>query len=177
VQQASSGGGGVDWVQWLALAGGLAAVLTFSANRRDAARTDAAKIFVIVTLDQTAPPPEGQATFTEYQIVNKSDTPAASVAITAWDWGRRRVTWRLRGFGDWWTGKVIAGGVIPTMTPGGTSEGRFPGCEKPGPPGERHPLMLRFRDGLGREWVRWPDGKLTSLSPSVFQLVRLWRGY
>ena len=28
------------------------------------------------------------------------------------------------------------------------------------------PLMIRFRDGNGRLWVRWPDGKLTRERPS-----------
>jgi hypothetical protein len=35
--------------------------------------------------------------------------------------------------------------------------------------------MLMFRDGSGREWVRWPDGKLTRITPSWFQVVRWQR--
>jgi len=163
----------VDWVQWLALGGGLAAVGTFWANRRDASRSLAACIYYVVIVQQQAPPPPGEATITRYKVVNESNGLATSVAISAWGWGRRRVTWRLRRQVGWWTGDRIIANVLHTVTPGGCSEeGEFPGPPMPGPPEERHPLILQFRDGLGREWVRWPHGKLTRMGPSWYQIER-----
>jgi hypothetical protein len=41
--------------------------------------------------------------------------------------------------------------------------GLEPGREGP-------PLTVGFRDGHGRRWVRWSDGKLTRLYPSVYWL-------
>jgi hypothetical protein len=170
-------GEGIDWVQWLALAGGLSAVAAFMANRRDAARSDAAGVYVQVTLFQGAPAPGGSATFTRYKIVNNGQLPASSVGIQALDWGRRRLLWRLRRRKNWWTGDWLAGGAVyPIISPNSeTDENELAGPAKWGPTGETHPLMLKFRDGQGREWVRWPDGKLTRLAPSLHQLERVWQ--
>jgi hypothetical protein len=165
----------MDWVQWLGLGGALAAVATFWSNRRDAARSDAASVYVQVTLFQSAPAPEDSWVFTRFQIVNDSRFPASSVGVDAWDWGRRRFMWRFLLHRGWWTGHRITGAVYPTITPShATAEHDFPGPEKSGPAGEVPPIMLRFRDGHGREWVRWPDGKLTRLAPSLFQVQRAW---
>jgi hypothetical protein len=80
---------GVDWVQWLALAGGLTAVLTYVSGRLDTARSEAGKLFVLVTDFETGPP--SALVFTKYKVVNESDLPVSSVEVRTFGWGRRRV--------------------------------------------------------------------------------------
>jgi hypothetical protein len=163
----------VDWVQWLGLGGVLVAVAAFVAGRRDASRVEASTVYVMVTLWQPAPVPPDRPLITHYQIFNKGSRPALAVRVSAWDWGRRRLTWRFRPYEDWMTGRRMVGRVINTLTPdSSTDELDLPAPERAGPVGEPPPIMLMFRDGSGREWVRWPDGKLTRITPSWFQLVR-----
>jgi hypothetical protein len=70
------------------------------------------------------------------------------------------------------TGRRIVGRVINTLMPdSSTDELDLPAPERPGPVEEPPPIMLMFRDGSGREWVRWPDGNLTRITPSWFQVV------
>jgi hypothetical protein len=166
----------VDWVQWLGLAGGLAALATFVWGRRDASRSDAAAVYVVVTTFQPAPLPPGEAVFTRYQIVNDGDLPVLIVAVEAWDWGRRRITWRLRREEHWMTGRRIIERVYNTVTPHtSTDEDQVPGLAGIGPPGVNPPILLRFCDGHGRRWVRWPDGKLARDAPSLSRVEAVWR--
>jgi len=72
----------MDWVQWLALAGGLVAAAAFVAGRRDIARSEAAGVYVDVTLFQGAPSPTDRAVFTRYRIVNDGRLPALSVGVS-----------------------------------------------------------------------------------------------
>lgn len=166
----------MDWVQWLALSGGLVAVASFAAGRRDLTRTEAAGIYLDVTWYQAAPPPPEQAVSTRLKIVNRSRLPALSAEVSVWDWGRRRFWWRFRRHERWMTGPRIQGVVYPAITPESESdEADLSGPPGKGPP-ERPPVVLVFRDGFGRRWVRWPDGKLTRLAPSIAQVERMvWR--
>lgn len=157
----------MDWVQWLTLAGGLTAVVTFVTSRRDATRSEAAGLYAVVTGYQAAPAPADRPVHTRYKVVNDGQQPALAVGISAWGWGRRRWTWRVRPHADWMTGTRIVGTVYPSISPRSeTPEDEFPGVDVVGPAEERPPLMLIYRDGHGRRWVRWPDAKLTRLSPS-----------
>jgi hypothetical protein len=145
-------------------------------SRFDAARAEAAAVYVMVTRWQPAPAPPDRPLLTWYRIFNKGSRPALAVRVAAWDWGRRRLTWRFRRYGNWMTGPRIMGHVINVLTPdSSTCENTFPAPERPGPVEDPPPIMLMFRDGSGREWVRWPDGKLTRIKPSWFQVER-WRG-
>ena len=127
----------------------------------------------MVKLWQPAPAPPDKPLFTRYQIFNKGVLPALAVRVAAWDWGRRRVTWRLRRYENWMTGRRIVGRVINTLEPDScTDVDDFPAPVRRGPVEELPPIMLIFRDGSGREWVRWPDGKITRLTPCWFQLRR-----
>ena len=63
------------------------------------------------------------------------------------------------------TGDRIEGRVHVNIEPGGTAVGTD--MTAPQYPKPKHskssgspPVMLIFRDGFGREWVRWPNGKL-----------------
>jgi hypothetical protein len=165
----------MGWVQWLALAGGLAAAVAFVAGRRDIARSAAAGVYVEVTLFQLGATPSDTPLFTRYKIVNDGRLPALAVSVSAWGWGRRRFWWGIRRQRNWMTGHRIIGHVYHSVIPNSsTEEDDLPGLLDEGPPAERPPVMLVFRDGFGRRWVRWPDGKLTRLAPSVFQLERMW---
>jgi hypothetical protein len=171
-----------EWLSWsrvggaLALAGGLAAVAAFVANRLDQARAMAASLYVQVPLHLAGPAPTPQRAFTKYQIVNGGALPASTVGVSAWDWGeRRRITWRFRRHDNWMTGGRMGGHVFPTIFPNSSTEVHdLPGLWEWGPPGELPPIMLTYRDGLGRRWIRWPDGKLTRLAPCWSQAVDGW---
>jgi len=153
------------------LCGGLAAAAAFIAGRLDRARSEAAGLYVMVTSSLSGPTDE--PVFTRFQIFNKSALPAMSVGVEAWDWGRRRVFWRVRRHRNWMTGRFIVGRVYNTIAPESeTEEELLPGLHGWGPPGEAPPVLLVFRDGLGRQWVRWPDGKLTRLVPSLLLFER-----
>jgi hypothetical protein len=166
----------VDWVQWLALVGGLVAAAAFVVGRRDVSRADAARVYAIVSKYRYGLGKE--PIFTTFKVVNDSAAPALQVGVSAWDWGRRRRAWRLRRHEQWMTGRRIHGNVFSTIEPNSsTKEHDLPGLTSyAGQGGESPPIMLVFRDGQGRRWVRWPDGKLTTLYPSVYYFQdRRWR--
>jgi hypothetical protein len=167
----------MDWVGWLALVGGFVALVTFSMGRRDLARADAACVYVLVTKFRAGTPTEKHPIFTTYQIFNPSRLPLLGVSPSAWTWGRRRVTWRFRRYERWMTGQRLVGRAYATIAPNGsTHEHDLPGLETVGGAGATPPVMLIFRDGHGRRWVRWPDGKLCRLYPSRYFLdERRWR--
>jgi hypothetical protein len=163
---------GVDWVQWLALAGGLAAVLTYVSGRLDTARSEAGKLFVLVTDFDAGPPPA--LVFTKYKVVNESDLPVSSVEVRAFGWGRRRVLWRFWFPDRWITGEgQVTGGyeVFNTIAPKtSTAEHQLPGL-RGGLRFDNPPVVLIFRDGTGRRWVRWHDGKLSRAIPSKLRSI------
>lgn len=107
---------------------------------------------------------------TTYQLVNDGKLPALAVEVHGWTWGaRRRLTWRLRPVTAWMTGRRIPGGVFPQLEAQSRTDDQdihplhIEGSSRAG---ERPPIMLVFRDGHGRLWVRWPDGRLNSLALS-----------
>jgi hypothetical protein len=71
----------VDWVlQWLALTRGLVAAATFTADRSDKTRADAAAVYVIVTLYQASVPRSGVPGVTKYVVHNDGPLPLLGVA-------------------------------------------------------------------------------------------------
>ena len=72
--------------------------------------------------------------------------------------------------GQWMTGRRIAGNVYSTLLAHSASkESELPGVGLPvsnkklGDTQVMPVLLLAFRDGNGRRWIRWPDGKLSRL--------------
>jgi hypothetical protein len=115
----------MDWVQWLALSGGLIAVASFVRDRREAQRIDAAGVYVIVTSYNTGTPGGRHPIFTKYEIHNKGSLPALTVSVSGWPASaRRRLSWRLQPIGRWMTGSRAPGGVFPIITPGGVTTSR-----------------------------------------------------
>lgn len=160
-------------MQWLALSGGLVAVVTFVADRRERTRAEAAGVYVIVT--RFLPVTRHAGGYTFYEIVNDGQLPALRVSVSGWTWGaRRRFAWRLRPIGSWMTGRRIPAGVFPQVLPQSRTDEHdmMPLSAEGDVPGERPPIMLVFRDGYGRSWVRWPDGRLNRLSLSRYQARR-----
>lgn len=167
--------GAIGWedvLQVVAVFGGLTAVATFVAARLDTGRAQAAGIYVLVTGYRYGAPSEDEpGNFTNYQIVNDSELPALDVGLSAWQFGERRRLWRFHSHNDWMTSERITGRLFPTVLPRSrTDEDDIwpPDMPDRQPPGSslRPPLVLTFRDGRGRRWVRWPDGKLSRRWPS-----------
>lgn len=163
-------------LKFLAISGALVAVAAFVAGRRDLARSDASRVYVIVTAFRYGEPSVDSPLFTNVRIVNDGPLPIFSVGLSTWDWGHRRTTWRLRRHRRWMTGRRLTGQLYPTVLPESqTDEATFDGV--PGYPnesGQSPYVLLVFRDGLGREWVRWHDGRLSRLYP-YRRLVRVVR--
>jgi hypothetical protein len=157
-----------DWSDvpsWLALIGGIAAVLAFLAGRRDARRALASHVFVTCTHFNLYDSP----TFTEVVVSNTCTAPIFEVRVRVHQWGRRHRLWRLRR--SWWTGPVVEEGCryIHTLAPRSAGRRwRLPAPDKPpGEPLSREewpvpPVVMTFTDGNGRPWVRWPTGRLES---------------
>jgi hypothetical protein len=143
-----------------ALAGVVGAVV--AVVRHLGSRAEAARVYLVVR--------EGSRTAVD--VVNGSAFAIGCLAVEAWEHGRRSRVWRLVGRERWMTGRRIADARCPTTLVPGSSFG----CELPAPsaPGsaaaELPPVTLRFRDGRGRgrQWVIWPDGRVTRLNPSVY---------
>lgn len=157
---------GTDWgtvPSWLALAGGSTALLTYLSARRDTRRAAAAGVYIVVSKFRfSVPPAEGD--FTEYKLVNGGLLPIYDASVSVWEFGTERRTWRFRRECDWMTGARIGGRVHTAIEPGGSATGEdMPAPEYP----ETHstpispPILLIYRDGNGRQWVRWPTGKLS----------------
>lgn len=142
---------------------------TFVLARRDASRTAASKVHVIVlryqhgrSLDEVSPDP-----FLVVQVVNGADQPIFDIGLVVWQWrARRRILWRVRRHDDWMTTKRLQDVVVTNVRAADKSvELDLRGMDAP--PTLTYlaaPLMLVFRDGNGRRWVRWPDGELRRLT-------------
>lgn len=152
---------------WLALIGGLTAAFAFTAGRLDARRLLASQVFAVLTSFRLGVDRQtGTYGHVNVKPTNYGNAPIFDVGISVHQRGRRRWFWRLRGRADWWTGAPVRGGgrLWSTILP--ESEGEV--AELPAPDASRDadrtnpPVIMTFRDGNGRRWVRWPDGKLTS---------------
>ena len=158
-----------DWGNvpaWLGLVFASVALLSYVTSRLDSRRSAASGVHVIpVTFQYSAPKPK-EGDHTAYRIVNAGRVPAYDVEVSAWEFGSRRWLWRFRRAPSWMTGARIDARLHIAVLPGqsvwskGDAELTAPRIgarqsESPVPP-----LMLIFRDGDGRRWVRWPDGRL-----------------
>jgi hypothetical protein len=167
---------------WLALVGALVAAAAFVVGRLDALRRPASMVFPIAMSykyggDPDSPDPD---THTTVQIENGSDMPVFECHIALYKWGHRRRFWRLRRYDRWMTGERIVGRVYPTLLAHhNSSEDELPGLGLPISKGtiDRNmspPLLLLFRDGNGRRWIRWPDGRLTRHRPCRPSALKNW---
>jgi hypothetical protein len=155
----------VDWGSvpaWLAIVcsgGGAAAVAT----ARSARRTHGAAVYVTSAGYRVSDPPDPDD-FTGYKLVNSGTLPVHDVGISVWEFGRRRWLWRFRNGARWMTGERLQGRVYPSVEPGDEKTANdmpAPHRVVKRPRGAVAPLLLlTFRDGVGRRWVKWPDGRL-----------------
>jgi hypothetical protein len=158
---------------WLTFAGVVIATATYISSRLDAIRRPASNVFAVVPRYAFGGSSRTQDPFTMVRIENGSDMPIFDCRVAVWDWGaRRRRLWRVRRRGDWLASERIAGRVFPSISARGHSEDAdLPGLGLPmdgrrlGDLEVAPPVLLTFRDGNGRRWVRWPDGRLTRERP------------
>jgi hypothetical protein len=155
---------------WLTLGTILVALTTFVMGRRDEARAPAAHVYVVVVDFRTGRPTDGNPVFTDVEVRNDGEFPILDPSVQLWNWGKpRRFTWRLRRLEGWLTSERKAwvnGSYVPAKSRTGVHRlcGLEDKTEIEGSPSP--PIVLMFRDGNGRLWVRWPDGKLKRVTPS-----------
>jgi hypothetical protein len=152
-----------EWLSLLAIVGG---VVAFLIGRRDASRSQASRVFLIVLSFTTST--DARSATTKVEVANLSDAPVFDVNVLQFGWGGRRRTWRLRTTDQWTTGDRVRPGrlfaTIPPNTRGLTQN--MAGLPPPPLAGQvTPPFVMVFRDGNGRRWVRWHDGRLNRLSP------------
>ncbi len=151
-----------EWLSLLAIVGG---VIAFWIGRRDAARQLASRIFLIV-LSFTISSDESKRT-TKIEVANLTETPIFDVNVLQFSWGHRRRSWRFRSSDQWCTGnRLRPGRLFATIAPNTrgvtqTMQGLGP---SPDATQVTPPFVLVFRDGNGRRWVRWQDGRLSRIS-------------
>jgi len=108
--------------------------------------------------------------FTDVEVRNDGEFPIFEPSVQLWDWGKpRRFLWRFRRLQHWLTSER-KGWVNGSFVPAKTRTDVFRLCgldDKEEAQGAViPPIVLVFRDGNGRLWARWPDGKLKRVSPS-----------
>jgi hypothetical protein len=93
--------------------------------------------------------------------------PTYDVVLSLWEFGKRRRLWRFHGRANWLTSERLTTRIYPAIPPResvGKVDLPAPGTE-PRDVSKAPPAVVTFRDGNGRNWVRWPDGRLN----------RIWR--
>jgi hypothetical protein len=162
-----------DWGDvpaWLTAGTVVVALATFYMGRRDAARGPAAHVYVVVVDYRTGTPTDDDPTFTDVEVRNDGDFPIFDLSVQVWNWGKpRKFTWRFRRIDGWITSarkQWVNGNYVPAKSR--TDVYRLRGLDdKKGMEGSAvPPIVLVFRDGNGRLWARWPDGKLKGVKPS-----------
>lgn len=160
-----------DVPTWLALIGVVVGVLTYSSARRDASRSSATQVYVVVTSFCYGTDPENADHHLTACVRNDASTPVFDLGVSLWEWGDRRITWRTRRHSRWMTSERLTGRHYITLLPGtSTTEEEWPPVVNGSLRRDASLLprfLLVFRDGNGRRWIRWPDGRLTRLAPSV----------
>jgi hypothetical protein len=165
-----------DWGSvpaWLTLGTILVALATFVMGRHDAARAPAAHVYAVVVNYRTGTSTDDDPPFTDVEVRNDGEFPIFEPSVQLWNWGKpRRFTWRLWRIEGWFTSERkqwVNWRYVPSNSK--TNVHRLCGLDDK-PPGKGSltpPVVLVFRDGNGRLWVRWPDGKLKRVSPSRWE--------
>jgi hypothetical protein len=134
--------------------GGVVAVLRYRGPRAEAA-------LVYVDVREGSP--------ATAEMVNGSPFAISGLGVAVWEHGRRSRVWRFVGRDRWMTGRRIADvRCPPRLRPGDSFSCDLPSVLAAGA-NDLPPVTLRFRDGRGRgrQWIVWPDGRVTRLNPSV----------
>ena len=164
-----------DLPTWIGLGGAVAALTTYASSRRDSKRTPASSVFVTC--------PDGQENEPDIRTItvhNASALPVTDVVISSWsstpkkegrpwdilrlDFGDdfskpHRFFWHFFRWWNWLWGWKLQHWYWYSVGPG---ECRQVGLLVETTARRLAPqLMLTFRDGSGRAWVRWPDGRLS----------------
>jgi hypothetical protein len=167
---------GSDWGQvpaWLALIIAVVVAVAFVDGRLDGRRALASQVYVVLS-DFTASNdvPGGAEGHVSVRPTNYGEAPVFAVAIALHHWGHRRRYWRLQTRDQWWTGAPVPDGsrIYPMIEPDSSGETAVLPPAAGVPPRRVPQVIVTFRDGSGRRWVRWPNGKLQSAS-----LTRRWR--
>jgi hypothetical protein len=161
----------MDWGNvpaWLALLGGLVAVLTYWTSRRETSRYHAARVYTIVESPDYSPGPrESPHGPTHVWVTNGSTLPIFNVTVAPFEWGRRRYfTWWFRKVEEYWSKQRVNGQYrnFLMIAPGATTPKlKFDGPTTPLPRKGSFlpPVIVHSQDGNGRRWVRWPNGRLS----------------
>lgn len=163
-----------DLPTWIGLGSAVAALITYASSRGDSRRTPASSVFVTC--------PEGCGDKPDIRMItvhNASTFPITDVTISSWSitpkkangWRRiprmdfsddfskpHRFFWHFFKWWNWLWGWKLQHGYWYNVGPSeskqvallvDTNERRL-----------APQLMLVFRDGSGRAWVRWPNGRL-----------------
>jgi hypothetical protein len=149
-----------DWPAWIALAGVAAAILTYWQSRRDTKRSVAARVYLAVTAFAYSDADGTPAT--AFTLTNGSELPIYDAHVSLSQSGTRRWCWRwFKKRDDWWTGAWLQSVIWFALLPGHTASHTSPAIDHP-PAGSTvvPPLITTFRDANGRQWVRWPNGRL-----------------
>jgi hypothetical protein len=149
--------------QWVGVIGavGSAAVAarTFVVNSRDHRAACARRVWPISATPEDWPVESDPNVYNISALVrNDSDEPIFDCLLEMhrWDWTRKSVQTHESQVGGWLIGTINAHSD--------TEPCPLPVDDTPAPPklGPTlvFPLSVSFRDGQGREWVRYPDGVL-----------------
>lgn len=106
---------------WLSLGAACVGLSGVSARQR-ALRSAGASLYFTVESHGL------RKTSTNVTIVNQAPLPARRVCVTEWAVGRRYVTWRLRRYPRWMTGRCLTGQGYWTVEPNSTLVVEIPGC-------------------------------------------------
>jgi hypothetical protein len=156
----------VEWgtvPQWLTLGTLLLALGAFVVERWDKTRAPACGVYAVV--DHPDADVGSDPVPTEVKVWNNGDFPVFEVFLSVWDRGKRRMTWRFRRHEHWLTGTRLQLCTIRHVSPKASADADVT-CELGAKPRDKAPIVISFRDGNGRCWVRWPDGQLTHRAPS-----------
>jgi hypothetical protein len=160
----------VEWgtvPEWLTLGTLLLALGAFVVERWDKTRTPACGVYAVVDHPDADVGPA--AVPTKVQIWNNGDFPVFDVFVSVWDGGKRRMTWRFRRHEHWLTGTRRQLCMIRHVSPEASADAdvMWRLAAKPSDDASiMPPIVIKFREGNGRCWVRWPDGQLTHRAPS-----------
>ncbi len=153
----------IDWGNvpaWIALLGGGVALLSYLTSRDDARRSAAIGVYFVMDYNNSY-----GADKLNLSIINSSTMPIHNVLLQSFDGPcKRRKFWRLSGF--LMTSTLLEIRHVFAIKPGDSVSQPGIRAVRPGRPAPEMPtaqLVLTFRDGNGRNWVRWHDGRLNRI--------------